>query len=180
VRVELSIPDIVQRACEGDAEAFRNLVESHWLPLVRFARSIVGESDAEDVVQDSFVVAWKKLKALENPESFHPWMMRIVARRCFRRAGVLGRFLPWIANTGSPEPSVPAATGEFEVERILSLLPARQRAVMHLTVIEGMSDNEIGRALGIRAASVRSHRRRARQILASLLDRPRNRAEEYA
>jgi RNA polymerase sigma-70 factor (ECF subfamily) len=177
--VELS-SDVVQRACDGDAEAFRSLVESHWLALVRFARSIVGESDAEDVVQDSFVVAWKKLKALENPDSFHPWMMRIVARRCFRRAGLLARFFPWVDLSGMREPSVPPSTGEFEVERILSLLPPRQRAVMHLTVIEGMSDGEIGRLLGIRADSVRSHRRRARQALASMLDARRDSAEEYA
>ncbi len=169
--VESSTPGVVQRAREGDMDAFRSLVEVHWLPLVRFARSIVGESDAEDVVQDCFLVAWRKLRSLERAEAFQAWMLRIVARRCFRRAGRLARFLPWIIMERMPEPSVAATTGEFEVEKILSVLPPRQRAVMHLTVIEGMSDGEIGRALGIRAGSVRSHRKRARRMLASLLER---------
>jgi RNA polymerase sigma factor (sigma-70 family) len=55
------------------------------------------------------------------------------------------------------------------VEQVLSILAPRQRAVMYFTVIEGMSDSEIGRALGITAASVRSHRRRARERLQQVL-----------
>ena len=54
--------------------------------------------------------------------------------------------------------------------RLLAALAPRQRAVMHLTVIEGMSDGEIGRSLGITPGSVRAHRRRARQRLHGLFD----------
>ena len=173
-------PATVERARAGDAEAFSCLVESHWLPLVRFARSIVGDTEAEDAVQESFLAAWKKLGTLEKAGSFDSWMLRIVSRRCFRRASLIARFLPWIAGPGVPEPAVGASTGEFEVERILSVLPPRQRAVMHLTVIEGMSDAEIGRVLGIRAASARSHRQRARQALAGLLRNSGRASEEVA
>jgi RNA polymerase sigma-70 factor, ECF subfamily len=178
--VDLSDQAAVIRAREGDSEAFSSLVEVYWLPLVRFARSIVGDAEAEDVVQESLVAAWKKLRTLENPASFHPWMLRIVSRRCFGRKRGLARFLPWLTGPGLPEPWVGASTGEFEVERVLSVLPPRQRAVMHLTVIEGMSDSEIGAALGIRAASARSHRQRARQALASLLRKGGRASEEVA
>ena len=180
VTVELCSGTAIQRAQARDIDAFSSLVESHWLPLVRFARSIVGVSEAEDAVQESFLVAWKKIGSLEKPESFVPWMLRIVSRRCFRRAGTRARFLPWMAAEKGLEPSVAASTGEFEVESILSRLPPRQRAVMHLTVIEGMSDGEISRCLGIRSGSVRSHRKRARQSLVRLLRSSRGRAEEVA
>lgn len=180
VDVELRSGTVLERARAGDIDAFSSLVECHWLPLVRFARSIVGESEAEDVVQESFLAAWKKLGTLEKPESFVPWMLRIVSRRCFRRTGMRARFLPWPGGEKGPEPSVRADTGEIEVERILSHLPPRQRAVMHLTVIAGMSDGEISRCLGIRAGSVRSHRKRARQALVRLLASDSGRAEEVA
>jgi RNA polymerase sigma-70 factor (ECF subfamily) len=58
------------------------------------------------------------------------------------------------------------------VERTLRRLAPRQRAVMHLTIVEGMSDAEIGRMLGIDPASVRSHRRRARERLRQVLAGP--------
>ena len=75
-------------------------------------------------------------------------------------------------NCGTDKASDPGNGGggqAFEVERILKMLAPRQRAVMHLTVVEGMSDSEIGSVMGIDAASVRSHRRRAKERLRPVL-----------
>jgi len=172
---------ILERAREGDTDAFSRLVEIYWMSLVRFARSIVGDAESEDVVQESFVAAWQKIGSLQNPDSFHPWMLRIVSRRCFRRAGLLARFAPWTEALLRPEPrALPSDTALMEVEEALSALPRQQRAVMHLTVMEEMSDSEIGAVLGIRAASVRSHRRRARQQLMRLVKAEPDGREEMA
>jgi len=74
---------------------------------------------------------------------------------------------------GLPEPTDPAPeAARVDVERTLGVLAPRQRAVMHLTVVEGMSDSEIGPVMGIDAASVRSHRRRARERLRQVLAGP--------
>jgi len=51
---------LVIRAQSGDMEAFTALVESSWVRLVRFARSVVGSRDAEDAVQNGLVKAWWK------------------------------------------------------------------------------------------------------------------------
>ncbi len=160
---------LVRRAQASDLDAFAILVERHWKRLVGFARSVVGDMDAEDCVQDALVAAWRKLGNLNAPEAFLAWLLRIVARKCVRRAQRGARFVPFDANShkgGSGEAENPASV---DVELMLSLLAPRQRAVMHLTVIEGMTDSEIGAALRISAASVRSHRRRARTALAKLL-----------
>jgi RNA polymerase sigma-70 factor (ECF subfamily) len=99
-------------------------------------------------------------------------VLRILGRLCFRRVRFGRRFRSLV---GLPEPADPAAVAAHEavdVERTLRTLAPRQRAVMHLTVVEGMSDSEIGTVMGIDAASVRSHRRRARERLRQVLARP--------
>ena len=56
----------------------------------------------------------------------------------------------------------------IDISRLLCKLAPRQRAVLHLTTFEGLSDREIGEALGIASSSVRAHRLRARRRLAAL------------
>jgi RNA polymerase sigma-70 factor (ECF subfamily) len=160
---------LVRLAQEGDSSAFSQLVERHWGRLVPFARSVLGDADAEDAVQDALVVAWGKLGALVEPAAFRSWVLRILGRLCFRRARLGRRFRSLV---GVPEPSdsrTESISQTIDVERTLGLLAPRQRAVMHLTVVEGMSDSEIGVVMGIDAASVRSHRRRARERLRHVL-----------
>jgi RNA polymerase sigma-70 factor (ECF subfamily) len=158
---------MVARAREGDPDAFGGLVKLHWERLVRLARSMVGDAGAEDVVQESFVVAWQKLGRLTRDEAFRPWMTRIVFRRCLR---VRGRRRP-VALEDHP---LPEGAGNPEraawVGELLSRLAPRQRAVMHLTVVEGNTDGEIAGLLGITAASVRTHRRRARARIDALMN----------
>jgi RNA polymerase sigma-70 factor (ECF subfamily) len=160
---------LVLMAQAGDVEAFSRLVQLYWVRLVRFARSVAGDSDAEDLVQDGFVSAWEKLPGLQDPRAFSSWVMRIVSRKCFRRARRVRYLVSLDALSDPADPAGSDSVESVEVERVLAILPARQRAVMHLTVIEGMSDTEIGAVLHIAAASVRSHRRRARDTLSSVL-----------
>lgn len=157
--------ELVRRATQGDAAAFGQLVERHWARLVRLARSVVGETDAEDVVQDGLLRAWRKLSQLTEPSAFGGWVSRVVIRLCLRRAR--SRRTTLSSLDASPEPqtrSNPEAA--IDVGRLLASLPPKQRAVMHLTVVEGMTDSEIAPLLGIVPSSVRAHRRRARERLA--------------
>lgn len=155
--------DTVRAAQAGDPAAFGRLVERHWCEMVRLARSVVGEAEAEDCVQDGLLSAWHALPGLADPERFRGWLARIVFRRALR-ASRWSRLRTWLGLL--PEPSGrndPDA--DIDLARLLALLPPRQRAVLHLTVVEEMSDSEIGDVLAIDPGSVRAHRRRARQSL---------------
>ncbi len=160
---------LVLRAKDGDAVAFSGLVERHWTSLVCFARSVVGEAEAEDCVQDGLVIAWTKLAALRQPEAFRAWIVRTIARLAFRRARSRARHVSIAEAADAQDPASTTGPETVDVEAVLSVLAPRQRAVMHLTVIENMSDSEISAALGVAAASVRSHRRRAREMLLRVL-----------
>jgi len=163
--------DLVRSAAAGDRGAYARLIERHWSRLVRLARSVVGEAEAEDSVQDGLIRAWLALPSLRRPEAFGPWLARVVLRGCLRERRRRPETVP-LAEAQEP-PVAPASDAGLDVERLLAALAPRQRAVMHLTVVEGMSDGEIGALLEITPASVRSHRRRAREALTRLLAAPR-------
>lgn len=161
-------PILVRRAREGDGSAFGALVEGRWAALVGLARSVVGEAEAEDAVQDALVKAWRKLGSLRDETAFPAWLTQIVLRTCFRRVRGWRRFLPL---SSAPEPTCQDdGDGDIDLERLLAALAPRQRAVMHLTVVEGQSDREIAERMRISAAAVRSHRRRARERLSHLMN----------
>lgn len=167
VSVDTTTVDLVRRALDGSREAFGALVETHWDRLVRLARSVVGDAEAEDVVQDSLVVAWTRLARLSDPHKFGSWVSRIVFRRCLRtnrwqRGRVSLDAIVEPSRFCDPEVSVSAW-------QILARLAPRQRAVFHLTAVEGMTDAEIAPVLGITPASVRAHRRQARAGVARII-----------
>jgi RNA polymerase sigma-70 factor (ECF subfamily) len=169
VASETGDAELVVAARAGDAGAYSALVERHWARLVALARAIAGEAEAEDLAQECLFTGWRRLSSLREPAAFLAWMQRAVARASVRRARWRALRLPLATVPEPRDPGPGPEAGSWEVERLLARLAPRQRAVMHLTVVEGMSDSEIGERLGIDAASVRSHRRRARERLAPLL-----------
>jgi RNA polymerase sigma factor (sigma-70 family) len=160
---------LVERAMAGDREAFSDLAAVHWRRLVALARSIVADLEAEGVVQDGLIKAWKKIRGLREPAAFSSWLTRIVANTAVARARSRRVFHPL---NGVEVPVRDRSSDDrIDVQRLLARLAPRQRAVLHLTVIEGLSDSEIARVLGISSSSVRVHRMRGRQHMERLVGR---------
>ena len=80
------LPDevLVVAAILGDFEAFNELVLRYRTAVVRFAQSIVGLTDAEDIAQDTLLLAFKALPSIENPDKFAAWLMTIARNRALR------------------------------------------------------------------------------------------------
>ena len=79
--------DLVLRAKDGDADAFTELVRVSAPRLRGVARLILHDSDrAADAVQDSFIAAWKDLRALRDPDAWDAWLRRLTVRTCYRIA----------------------------------------------------------------------------------------------
>lgn len=169
MNVREDLADAVREAKAGSTAAYGVAVEACWDGLVRFARSIVGEADAEDVVQESLVAAWRALPSLEDPARFDRWVTTIVFRRCLKRRR-LWRLRVALADVRERAAAADPAP-DLDVEALLARLAPRQRAVLHLTVVEGMTDAEIAGALSMAVGTVRAHRRRARATLARILER---------
>ncbi len=178
-----TIADLVRLAREGDREAFGDLVERYWLELVALARGVLAtDVDAEDLVQDALVHAWQRLWTLRDPERFGPWVRRIVTRRCLTRARRRRHKEPIEAateageagsTTGLLQAASPEPGSRLDAARLLAALAPKQRAALYLTWIEGCTDREAGRAMGLRPATVRVHRFRGLERLRKMTEEER-------
>src|SRR5437763_16699774 len=74
---------LIRAAQEGDVRAFAALVDMYYARCLRFAlHMLANRSDAEEVVQDTFVRVYRALATYVERESFEPWLFRILANRC--------------------------------------------------------------------------------------------------
>jgi RNA polymerase sigma-70 factor, ECF subfamily len=174
---------VLARARQGDSDAFRVLVERHSRNAFRLAHRLTGnEQDAEDVVQESFIRAYRQLGRFESRANFGTWLYRIVAncsvdlirvrqsRRDQSRAESLDE-AAGIASNAAPGPERLARSAEIErhVASALSQLSPLERAAFTLRHYEGRSIDEIGRMLGLgTSATKHSVFRAVRKLRAAL------------
>ena len=155
--------DLVARAKEGDLDAFERLVVRHRTRLLDVARHTVGDREtAHDIVQEALLRAFRSLRSLREPDRFGPWLNTIVRRLCQQwfRGGRHRELTNWaplpgtptVIWGGSPEPQTEVVE---RVRAALSVLSQRERRVLILHYIQGLSCEEIARSLGIVNASVR-------------------------
>lgn len=156
--MEANDADVVARARDGDSEAFRALVERHSRGLFRLAYRITGnENDAEDVVQESFLRAYRTLDRFESRAGFGTWLHRIAANcaldliRARRRYGERLDLTDLLAGTQpSQERLVLGGEVQRRVSAAMAQLSPNERAAFVMRHHEQMSIDEIGRALRLR------------------------------
>jgi RNA polymerase sigma-70 factor (ECF subfamily) len=160
---------LVDRAVHGDVAAFQALVHRHG-PLMRaYTSRIVGSrSEADDVVQESFIIAWRQLHALRHPASVKSWLMRIASREALAhiRRRPSDAPLPAIEVPGSgdtrPE-NVAVRNAELRaLSAALDRLPEDQRQCWLLREIAELSYTEIAEEMHLPPATVRGKLARAR------------------
>jgi RNA polymerase sigma-70 factor, ECF subfamily len=163
---------LVERARQGDEEAFAMLVELHkdraYGLALRITRS---REDAQDVAQEAFVRAWLALPRFRGESAFGTWLHRIVARRALDRATSLKSRLQR-ESAVEDLASLPAGTGPardasvtLRLERLMDDLTPAQRAAVTLFYWEDRPVEEIARALGMPENTVKTHLSRARAAL---------------
>jgi RNA polymerase sigma-70 factor (TIGR02960 family) len=183
--------DLITRARAGDGEAFRELTEPHRRELqVHCYRMLGSFQDAEDVVQDTLLAAWRALADFEERASLRTWLYRIATNRCLNAIRSTARrpAQAWnIPGAVPPDPSClneapwlepfpdalldPAARfGEKESISLafvtaLQALPPRQLAVLILRDVLGYPAAEVAGLLDATTSSVNSALKRARAAL---------------
>jgi RNA polymerase sigma-70 factor, ECF subfamily len=150
------------RARQGDEDAFGALVQQHSRKVFQLAFRMMGnEQDAEDVVQESFLRAYRELGRFQARADFGTWLYRIAAncavdrmrsrqRRMSARSEVLDEAAP-LPETGQPSPERLAESAQLNrlVNDALESLSAIERAAFTLRHHEGRSIDEICRTLDL-------------------------------
>ena len=179
--------EIVQRAREGDHEAFRILVERYQGRAYRLAlRVLRDEEQARDAVQDAFLKAYGSLDRFQGRSGFYTWLYRIVMNQCLdrKRRDKSDRELEWDEVTAAravqapaagggegegagPAPDAAAERGELRqiLAKAIAELPEDARRTIELREIDGLSYREIAEALGIPKGTVMSRLHYARRSL---------------
>ena len=166
---------LVLRAQDGDIGAFELLVDRYQGRLFRIAYLTVGDrQDSEDIVQESLLLAWRRLHLLDDPDAFRSWLSRIssrratdVARRRQRRA-TEAQPTEVLERRGDERPgSDPAHATQVNVQlqalaRALGMLDPGLRSCWALREVEGMTYREIATILQITEATARGRLARAR------------------
>lgn len=157
---------------EGDELAFRELYRRHTPRLYQHVLRLLGgaESDAEDVVQETWIRATEHLGEFRWQSQFRTWLTGIglnVCRTLWRRRN--GRELEWTEGI-EPEVAIPATHERIDLERAMALLPTGYRAVLILHDVEGLTHDQIGQQLGIAAGTSKSQLSHARRAMRSMLN----------
>ncbi|MYG81926.1 MAG: sigma-70 family RNA polymerase sigma factor [Gemmatimonadetes bacterium] len=168
--------ELVAQARCGDRESFGELVRRYQRPAYSVALSVTGKhQDAEDAVQESFMVALQRLDDCRNPDRFAGWLLAIVrnrSRNLIRRENLRsGDEIPVSASTRLPGPDRMADISALRgrLKEALNTLPELQREIVLLHDLEGWKHDEISERIGIPSGTVRSHLHFARKALRARL-----------
>jgi RNA polymerase sigma-70 factor, ECF subfamily len=168
---------LVARVRAGDAAAFDALVHAYMRQAFQLAYRVVGHrEDAEDLVQEAFLAAYQYLDSYDASRPFGPWLMRIVLNRGanLRRSRARRETEPE-TDAVSPAPSAldesERAEAREQLQRALATLSDRQRMIVTLFDVDGLTSTEIGEMLELSAGTVRWHLHEARRTLRSALSR---------
>jgi RNA polymerase sigma-70 factor, ECF subfamily len=169
-------PALVDRVRDGDRAAFALLVHRHMREAFSVAFRIMGQrQDAEDLVQDAFLIALRRVDTVRPGHPFAPWFFRILVNRGMNaRRDRARRFTAAIPEQAAAPTAPPSAAVERHelrdrVRAVLDGLPERERIVIELADLEGFTSREIGEILGIPAGTVRWELHRARGELRTAL-----------
>ena len=180
--------DWIRRSREGDAQAYRHLVERYQAQICRLVSGLLGyeHGSIEDVVQEVFVKAYFSLKRFREEATFATWIYRIAvnqARDEIRKAsrhvsldtnlsGETVQALKGLWNQAEDEedddPVASEALQRF-VSQAITALPEKLRTVVTLKDLEGLSYQEVGQVLNCSVGTVKSRHSRAREKLRTLL-----------
>ena len=168
---------LLARVQRGDVAAFDLVVRRYLRRAFAIAYRVLGHrEDAEDLVQDAFLTALERIASFDLSRPFGPWFFRIVLNRGLnaRKARAIRRTEAMPADT--LEAAEPSPAGMYERTEIrerfqaaLAGLSRRQRLIIELADIDGMSGVEISAMLGLSQGTVRWHLHMARHALRKAL-----------
>jgi RNA polymerase sigma-70 factor, ECF subfamily len=170
---------LVERCRAGDLGAFEELYAAHAGKLFSVAVRMLGnQSDAEDMLQEIFLSAHRKLDGFRGDAALGTWLYRLAMNQCLDHLRSRSARTSQLTDVLDEEPVLYEAGGaglatqtvaKMDIERALAQLPAGCRAAFVLHDVEGLEHREVAEALGIAEGTSKSQVHKARLRLRALL-----------
>lgn len=169
--------ELVEQARRGQLDAFERLYRRHharvYALCVRLHR---GHEQAEDSLQDAFVLAWQRLADFRGEAEFSTWLHRIAVNAALanlRRLGRRDRHLAVVDDDAWFDAPAPAGDTDavLDLEAAIALLPDGARVALVLHDVEGYSHEEIAALTGLAVGTTKAQLHRARRLLRGRLTR---------
>ncbi|MEM1483395.1 RNA polymerase sigma factor [Oscillospiraceae bacterium PP1C4] len=168
----------VKQARLGDKDSFATVYQQIADDLYRIALYSLGNAhDAQDVVSETFIEAYKGIKNLRDDNSFKPWIMRILSIRCKRKIGqyISGRnemdIDDFLDLTEEGDCLEAQSTQKIALVHALDTLTVQERQIVVLAVVEGYTVRETAEILGAPQGTVSSKLHRSLKKLRALLEK---------
>lgn len=170
--------ELLEACRKGDPRAQMKIYRLYYKPMYHVSLRILGDSmEAEDVMQEAFLVAFRNLGSVDLNVSFGGWLKRIVINRsldALRKRKPQVELVADFPDEISPESGNFADEGTLEenvekVRRAIQKLPEKYRLVLSLSLFEGYDHDEIGQILGVTASTSRAQLSRGKQKLLQLM-----------
>ena len=180
---------LVAQAVAGDREAFGQLVVLHERVALRTAlAALCREEDAADVVQEAFLLAWRRLPTFRHDATFRTWLLTIVWREAqakrkvrqrwwqrFTSVGPVapdtGRFaLAWVTGEADPEQCTLDRELAERTARAIAGLPQKLRDTLLLAASGEHAYSEIGKVLGVAEGTIKWRVAEARRLVRQALE----------
>jgi RNA polymerase sigma-70 factor (ECF subfamily) len=172
---------LVERVRRGDLGAFEELYRAHAGRLYSVACRMLGnQTDAEDLLQDIFLTAHRKLDSFRGDSALGTWLYRLATNLCLDHLRSRAARTNQLSDALDDDPAVPETVGrgladrtvaKMDLERALAQLPDGCRAAFVLHDVEGLEHREVAQALGIAEGTSKSQVHKARLRLRALLGR---------
>jgi RNA polymerase sigma-70 factor (ECF subfamily) len=178
---------LVEKAQRGDKKAFGMLVEKYQRRLNRLlSRMVRDQSEIEDIVQDSFIKAYRAINNFRGDSAFYTWLYRIGINTAKNHLVKLGKRpkamnevdieeienfedAPDLRNHETPESSMMSSEIVASVNQTIAALPSELREAISLREMDGLSYEEIADLMNCPIGTVRSRIFRAREVIAEKL-----------
>lgn len=173
---------LVERTLGGDREAFGALFDRYQPIVYRLALSRLGDAEAAgDVVQETFLAAWRSLDRLREPAAFGGWLGRIATNLCSnerrrqggRQAGTQSLDAMAVeptAATPHPAESLDGDKQRSALRKAVAALPRKYRDVVELHYTRECSCEKTAGFLGLSSMAVRARLHRARRMIVEMLE----------
>ena len=165
--------ELIQKCCDGDRTAYRELYNRYSGGLLAVAmRYMKTRQEAEDVLQDAFIKVFKNLASFDKRASLKTWLTRIVINTALNMLRKEHKIVNWEISEIADDKMDVIPMQNYQYSELLSFiqqLPAGCKSVFNLYAIEGYSHKEIASMLNVSEGTSKSQYFRAKGLLQEII-----------